>query len=119
MINADSFRDFALQLPETVEEPHFKLTSFRVGKKIFSTLNPPENRGTLRFSSEMQHIFCAVSKGAIYPVPNKWGQYGWTNVNLPEVEEELLKDALLIAWREVAPAAFRKKYPIFFEDEVA
>lgn len=118
MIGADSFRDFALQLPETREEPHFKLTSFRVGKKIFATLNPPENRGTLHFSSDVQSIFCAVSKGAMYPVPNRWGQYGWTNVNLLEVEEELLKDALLVAWRESAPAAFLKKYPAFFDDEV-
>ena len=33
----DEVRAFALSLPEATESPHFDLTSFRVGGKIFAT----------------------------------------------------------------------------------
>lgn len=116
MISADQVRQLALALPETAEVPHHAITSFRVKAKIFATLNPPEHRATLRFSAEMQDIFTAVSHGAIYPVPNAWGKYGWTNVDLKTVSPELLQDALRVAWRETAPRSFLKKYPEWFED---
>ncbi|MFN0214395.1 MAG: MmcQ/YjbR family DNA-binding protein [Saprospiraceae bacterium] len=111
MISADTFRNFALSLPETAEEPHHEITSFRVKRKIFATLNPPHNRATLRFSPELQDVFSSISKGAIFPVPNKWGHYGWTHINLETIEWELFKDALRTAWHEVAPKALRDKYP--------
>ena len=111
MVVVETFRSFALSLPETTEVPHFEITSFRVKKKIFATLNGPQNRATLRFSVEMQDVFSAISKGAIYPVPNKWGKYGWTHINLEIAEWELCQDALQNAWWEVAPQAIRNKYP--------
>ena len=117
MVSAETVRQLALALPETEEEPHFALHSFRIKKKIYATLNPPEQRATLRLSPDMQDIFSAIGKGAIFRVPNKWGSYGWTNVRLDLVELELLRDALQIAWREVAPAVFRKKYPAQYLDE--
>lgn len=116
-IAADTVRQLALALPETTEEPHFDITSFRVKKKIFATLNPPQQRATLKFSRDMQDIFSRIGKGAIYPVPNAWGKYGWTNVDLAHVETELFRDALQVAWRETAPAGFRKKYPEQYVDE--
>lgn len=111
MITAESFRSFARSLPESEETPHMQLTSFRLKKKIFATLNAPEHRATLRFSAELQDIFIAVSKGSIYPVPNKWGKYGWTHINLQTAEWELCQDALQTAWWEVAPKFIRAKYP--------
>lgn len=111
MISIDSFREFALSLPETDEAPHFENVAFRVKKKIFATLNAAQNRATLKFSPELQDIFSAISKGTIYPVPNKWGNHGWTHLNLETAEWELCQDALRNAWWEVAPKALRTKYP--------
>ena len=117
MLTPEFVRQLALELPETAEERHHAIVSFRVKKKIFATLNAPEMRATLRFSAEMQDIFTRVGQGGIYPVPNAWGKFGWTNVDLARVQEELFRDALRIAWRETAPAGFRKIYGAFFEDE--
>lgn len=111
MITIESFREFALSLPETDEAPHFENRAFRVKKKIFATLNVAQNRATLKFSPELQDIFSAVSKGTIYPVPNKWGNHGWTHLNLETAEWELCQDALRNAWWEVAPKALRTKHP--------
>ncbi|MDX1910143.1 MAG: MmcQ/YjbR family DNA-binding protein [Saprospiraceae bacterium] len=110
MITAAEFRAFALSLPEVEEAPHFELVSFRIKKKIFATLNAPHGRATLRFTPETQDIFSHVSNGALFPVPNKWGHYGWTHLVLDATEHELLEDALRNAWWETAPDALRKKY---------
>ncbi len=111
MIEIENFRAFALSLPEADEAPHFENVAFRVKKKIFATLNAAHHRATLRFSPEMQDIFSAISKGAIFRVPNKWGAHGWTHINLETAEWALCQDALRNAWWEVAPKALRLKYP--------
>ena len=80
----------SLSFPETVELPHFDITSFRVAKKIFATMNTKENRATLRFSEIDQSVFTAMAPGVIQAIPNKWGKCGWTNVDLANVDPELL-----------------------------
>ena len=111
MVSIETFRQFALSLPETDEAPHFENRAFRVKKKIFATLNTAANRATLKFSLENQDVFTVISRGAIFPVPNKWGHHGWTHIALEKAELELCQDALQTAWCEVAPKALRAKYP--------
>ncbi|MBL7825731.1 MAG: MmcQ/YjbR family DNA-binding protein [Saprospiraceae bacterium] len=112
-----AFRQFALSLPETDETVHFNIVSFRVKKKIFATMNAPENRATLRFTPENQDVFTAIGKGTVFPVPNKWGAYGWTHLNLETVDWELCCDALQVAWFDTAPPKLQEKYADFFENE--
>lgn len=111
MIDPEMFQQFALSLPETTEEAHFHLRSFRVKKKIFATLNVPERRATFHFTLENQDVFATISKGILYPVPNKWGKYGWTNIDLAKAEWELCKDAIQVAWCDTAPAKLLSQHP--------
>lgn len=111
MVDLETFRRFALSLPEATEEPHFDLTSFRVKKKIFATLNPAEKRATLRLSLENQDVFSAISQGAVFAVPNKWGKYGWTNIDLQQADWDMCQDALQCAWCEVAPPKLLAQHP--------
>ena len=111
MVSIEIFRQFALSLPETDEAPHFENRAFRVKKKIFATLNTAANRATLKFSPENQDVFTFISRGAIFPGPNKWGHHGWTHIDLEKAEWELCQDALQTAWCEVAPKALRAKHP--------
>lgn len=117
MIDPETIRQLALSLPETDEAPHHEITSFRVKKKIFASLNIPKARATLHFTLENQDIFSSFSQGSIFPVPNKWGKFGWTTVELSTVHPELLKDAILVAWRDTAPPSFLKKYPESYVDQ--
>lgn len=103
MVSIDIVRKLALSLPETTEEAHFEKTSFRVKKKIFATYNDKSNELTLKFSSQNQDLFIVAGNSSIYPVPNKWGEQGWTLVNLNKVKQEVLEEALKIAFLEVAP----------------
>ncbi|MBD1391788.1 MmcQ/YjbR family DNA-binding protein [Mucilaginibacter glaciei] len=99
----DILRQIALSLPEVTEEPHFHKTSFRVAKKIFATIVPNEGHATVKLSPAEQDVFCTFDANVVYPVPNKWGQQGWTHVNLVTIEEKMLVAVLKSAYKEVAP----------------
>ena len=96
-------RTLALSLPETTEAPHFEKTSYRVGKKIFVTIDEKKQEACVKLSTADQDIFSLGHHAAIYPVPNKWGQQGWTIINLSKVHPDLLRDAVMAAYYEVAP----------------
>lgn len=102
MITPEKFRNLALSFSGATEQPHFEKTSFRIRKKIFATLDLKKQSATLKLSEPDQDIFSLVDKTAIYPVPNKWGQQGWTVFELDKLPEELMQDALGKAYGEVA-----------------
>lgn len=103
MISIDTFRTLALAFPEATEEPHFEEISFRIKKKIFATIDEKNNKGVLKFNEIDQSVFCASSEKFFYPVPNKWGQKGWTFVDLAKVPLEMFQDALSLSYDTVAP----------------
>ena len=103
MVDAETFRQIALSLPEATEDPHFEKASFRVNKKIFATVVPQHNRATVKLSPAEQDIFCTFDNTVIYPVPNKWGKQGWTHINLETIKEEMLAEILKAAYCQIAP----------------
>ncbi|MFN5649687.1 MAG: MmcQ/YjbR family DNA-binding protein [Sphingobacteriales bacterium] len=103
MVDLVYFRQMALSFPETNEEPHFEKTSFRVRKKIFATYDETKNRACLKLTEADQDIFSLAAPGIIYPVDNKWGKQGWTLVELAKVRKKLFSDALISAYKAVAP----------------
>lgn len=101
MVDIETFRQLALSFPETIEQPHFEKTSFRVKKRIFATLDVKNNRACLMLSEMHQSVFSAYDKSIIYPVPNKWGKHGATFVELKTVRKTILKDALKQAYNKI------------------
>lgn len=99
----NTFTTLALSLDGAHEEPHFDKTSFRYKSKIFATLNVKEKRSTLKFSPEEQGMLCKVNPKAIFPVPNKWGNHGWTHVLYEEIPDEILLELLKTAYLTVRP----------------
>lgn len=102
MVSISSFRQLAFSFPGTTEAPHFEKTSFRVKKKIFASLSIEKQLACLKLSLIDQSVFCAYDKSIMYPVPNKWGQQGWTYVELKKVKKSMLKDALATAYNETS-----------------
>ena len=113
MVSINTFKDLALSFPETEASPHFDKISFRVNKKIFATLSEKEEIACLKFSAIDQSVFSSFDKTIIYPVPNKWGQQGWTFVALKNIRKEMLLDALTRAYCAVAP----KRLAALFADQ--
>ena len=102
MVTIDDFRQFSLALPNTIEASHFEKTSFRVRKKIFASLSLKSAIACVKLSLVDQYVFCLIDPATIYPVPNKWGLQGWTNVNLQNITPEILADLLNTAYNEVS-----------------
>lgn len=103
MISFDFVREFALSLPESIELPHFEKTSFRIKNKIFATYGEKDNILCVLLSPEDQHVFCSVDKISIYPVPNKWGLKGATYIRLNTVQKDILIDAVITSYCNIAP----------------
>jgi len=103
-------KEFALTFEETDEAPHMEVISIRVKKKIFITLNEKKNRICVRLSPVDQDVFCSFDSSIIYKVPNGWGKYGWTLIELKKIRKEMLKDAITCAYCAVAPQKLGAKY---------
>lgn len=100
----DSFRRLALRLPEASEGSHLGTTDFRVRGKIFATLGGGvKDRAVVKLTATQQELFLHVGAQVFAPVSGAWGGKGWTWLHLRDAEEALVRDALLAAWRNVAP----------------
>lgn len=100
----DEFRRTALALPEAVESAHMGSPDFRVRKKIFATLGAAQkDLAVLKFTHEQQELFMHVDPDAFAPVPGGWGRKGWTQLQLRDADPAVVRDALVAAWRNVAP----------------
>ena len=109
MITVETFRSICLSFPGVSELPHFELTSFRIGKKIFATVSQEKERAMLKLSLVDQSVFCSFDKKIIYQVPGAWGKKGCTYFELSKVKKEMLKDALTQAYRNVAARSLSQK----------
>jgi hypothetical protein len=103
MVTPEMVRAIALSFDEVVELPHFELTSFRVRKKIFATMDVKKNRAVLMLPVLDQSVFSAFDKNVMYPLPNAWGKRGATAVDLKKVRKDMLRDALTVAYCNKAP----------------
>jgi hypothetical protein len=101
-------RQIALSLPETVEQPHFEKTSFRVRGKIFATLTPDGERLWLKLPPEIKEALRQSDPEAILPLPGAWDRGGSTLIAIRRMEAAKLADLVRLAWRQVAPKSLIK-----------
>jgi len=99
------FRRFALALPQTEERAHMNHPDFRVAGKIFATLGYPDRSfGMVKLTPLAQQDFIQAHSKAFRPVNGAWGRKGCTQVLLAKAGKRTLKEAVLAAWRNYAPA---------------
>lgn len=110
MVSIETARQLALSLPEAEEKSHFQTPDFRIRNKIFASLHADKNLMMVKLNPVEQSVFCAFDASVIYPVPGGWGRQGATFVNLKKVRKSMLADALLVAWKTVAPKTLLKKH---------
>ena len=103
-------RQFALSLPETKEEPHFHLTSFRVRGKIFATAAP---------NGEYLHLFLPENEreAALETEPDFLGPLSWgkrivgVRAIFPGAKVAVVNTLLSQAWLHRAPKKLRVPHP--------
>ena len=103
------FRKLALSLAGTEESEHMGHPDFRVGGKVFATLQPAKGMGMVSLTTEQQEIFLKVAPEIFERVPGGWGRKGATYVRLSAATKKIVRDALLDAWRNRAPRKLLKE----------
>jgi hypothetical protein len=108
-MTVDDFRSLALSLPEASECAHMGHPDFRVRGKIFATIWPDEGWGMVKLTPDQQALFVQAERAVFVPVKGGWGRKGATNVRLESANPTSVRNALVTAWRNVAPKTLVKK----------
>ncbi len=109
-MTAEDFRRAALTLPEAVELGHMGHPDFRVGGKIFASLDHAGVRGCLKLTSEHQEMLVEAEPGLFEPAEGYWGRKGWTYLKLAPADEGALRSVLTASWRNTAPQKLVKAF---------
>ena len=105
----EAFRALALSMTGSHEEPHFKRTSFRVGKKIFATMSPDGREAMVPVLPVARCLSLLESDPATYVDHGGWTRrLGSLGMRLARVDEKLVGEYLRDAWARVAPKASRR-----------
>lgn len=102
-MTAQEFRDLALSLPEASEAAHIGHSDYRVGGKIFATLNSNRTKGMAKLTPEQQALFVRTEPKVYQPVNDAWGRRGCTHIQLEAATEPSVRQALIAAWHNPAP----------------
>jgi hypothetical protein len=101
-MTADEFRRLALALDDAVEGSHMNHPDFRVGGRIFASLQPGLEKGMAALSPDEQARFMAGAPRIFEPSAGAWGRSGCTSVVLAAVgrgDVEIVGEALTVAWQ--------------------
>jgi hypothetical protein len=74
---------------------------FRRGGRIFATIHPDARKGGLKLTPEQQERFVGDFRDAFAPAAGAWGRQGWTYVAFASVDDDILGEALTVAWQNV------------------
>jgi hypothetical protein len=112
MMTVNDFRRMALGMTDTIESAHMGHPDFRVNGRIFATLHADMEWGMVALTPEQQQRFVEDAPEAFKPENGAWGLQGATAVRLDSVDEEMLGEAMTLAWRnrrEKTASARRKR----------
>jgi hypothetical protein len=65
-------------------------------------------RPNFKFTPDEQELKCMLMPAAFAPLPNAWGEKGWTIARLAELSIPDLKLALETAWRHATAKKHRR-----------
>lgn len=112
----NAFRRLALSLPDVVEGAHMGHADFRVGGKIFATLNADETKGMVNLPPDSQAECLQTHPTLFSPCNGVWGRRGATYVVLKGATRAVVMPALVAAWtkcsaRDPASKTSKRKPP--------
>lgn len=81
---------------------------FRVGGKIFATLDEDARLGTLKLSPADQATVLDISAPHAFAANGAWGARGWTKFTLDKIDEDAMAAWMRTAWAGVAPKKLLK-----------
>ena len=105
----NEFRELALSFPGAIESAHMHHPDFRVGGRIFATLEyPNKDSAMVKLPRDEQREFIRSNPDVFQPAKGAWGRQGGTIVYLPAATLNIVREALTAAWRNTAPKRLSK-----------
>jgi len=98
----ETIHEYLMKLEGINVQPHFEKISYRIGKSIVATYNESTFIFTVKLSLDNQESYSILYPKNIYPVPNKWGNVGWTHVDIEGLQESIILEIIYCSYREVA-----------------
>ena len=98
-MHSNDFRRIALGMKGAVEGAHMGHPDFRVNARIFATIHADQEFGMVALTPDQQQRFIHDYPGTFAPESGAWGRAGSTSVRLDSVDEEVLGEALTLAWQ--------------------
>ena len=110
-MKSDDFRRIALGMTEAVEGAHMGHPDFRANGKIFATLYPDGRHGMVKLTPDQQGEFMRANPTMFEPASGAWGRQGCTTVRFASADEDVVGEAMTLAWRETVgkPATRRAR----------
>jgi len=108
-MSPDDFRRMALALDGAFESAHMGHPDFRVNKRIFATLHADNRSGMVALTPHQQRQLIDEHPEMFMPEAGAWGRGGSTRVELAVVKEEVLGEALTLAWQNAIHKSSAKR----------
>ncbi len=97
MATAADVRRLAFALEGTTEHSHFERAAFKV-RRIYATLAADGTSLNLNLTPDEQAFKVMLAPDIFTPIPNKWGDSGWTTADLARIDPSELEAVLRMAW---------------------
>jgi len=102
MITLQSFRKLALGFPSAEESVHFHLVVFGVRKRNFASFDPRTGELSLKLRPTGPDRLDGIQQGYLSVAPGKYGEHGWTTVDIEKIEPKEFGKLLTAAYAAVA-----------------
>ena len=101
-MTAKDFRRIALAMDGAAESSHMNHPDFRVNGKIFATIHQDNQQGMVSLTPEQQERLMREHPGMFHPAAGAWGRGGSTMVTFAKANEEVVGEAMTLAWQNLA-----------------
>ena len=82
---------------------------FRANGRIFATLSPNGTQGMVKLTPAQQQVLTGANASIFTPASGAWGRQGCTMVLLKGLDDEVLGEAMTLAWQNSAQATRPKR----------
>ena len=110
MVTAADVRAVAMSLPRTSEHLIRDHVKFRVGRIVYASVSPDEERMGFAFPKEERAALVASRPETfMMPLPSD-ERYRWVRARLAMLDEDELRELLIDAWCMVVPKTVAARY---------
>lgn len=109
MLTPEQVREFALEMPEAVEQETWGHPTFRVHDKIFASTSADGVVAIIKASKEDLAELMAASPD-VYDPADYFGRFGWVRAQLASADPHEIRDLVVEGWRRAAPKRLVARY---------